>query len=114
MPTAVPRVDYVMILRDELPSPHKSKSRKTPAWVRWEEMRAATSSFAVREEGDPETLPYLLLYDADGYVSPETAPRELARWVIGLPGWPGKPQALPADQVLDTELFTDEAGGDLS
>jgi hypothetical protein len=108
VPTAVPKADYVLMLRDELPSPYKKRSKKTPAWVRWEDLVAAAASFEVRaNEPEDEDHPHLILYDEEaGYVSPETAPKTLAQWLFGLPGWPGKPERVSPDQILDDELLT--------
>jgi hypothetical protein len=113
VPTAVPRVDHVFILRNELPSPHKKKRKETPAWVTWDELRNATTDIgSVREAEkiDNYFLDYLILFN-DDYQTPETAPRELARWVIGLPPWPGKPDSVSPDQILDAELLAGSSDG---
>jgi hypothetical protein len=105
VPTAVPRVDYVFALRNELGKPYAKRSKDTPAWVRWEELVAAAPGFEVRgaERGD-QTHPHLILFSED-YHSMETPPKSLANWVIGLPGWPGKPDQVRPDEILDAELL---------
>jgi len=106
VPTAVPKVDRVFVMRNELPEPHDGDSKETPAWVSWDELRAASAEFEVRERDAP--LPFLLLFSED-YSSQETAPEGLARWVAGLPDWPAKPEFVPVDQVLDAELVAEDA-----
>ena len=49
---------------------------------------------------------WMLLYGA-GYENKDTAPRALAEWVAGLPDWPGKPEQISPDQILDAELLTE-------
>jgi hypothetical protein len=105
VPTAIPKVDRVFILRTELPEPYDGDSKETPGWVSWDELRATAAEFEVREEDAP--LPFLLLFGED-YASQETAPRNLARWVAGLPDWPDKPDFVAMDQVFDAELVAQD------
>ncbi len=107
VPTAVPKVDYVLMLRDELSSPYKKRSKKTPAWVRWEDLAAAADGFELRaNEPDDEDHPHLILYDEDGgYVNKDTAPKKLAQWVIEAPGLAGKLERLAPGDILDAELL---------
>jgi hypothetical protein len=102
VPTAVPRVDRVFILRNELSPPHDTQSQDTPAWVRWDELRQAAAGFRVTD--DNTDLEYLLLFGGD-YLDKDSAPDGLARWVIALPDWPGRPDVVSPDQVLDEELL---------
>lgn len=105
VPTAVPKVDYVLLLRNELSSPFKRKSKETPAWVRWQDLRDVAADFELRyEDEDHDDLDYLVLH-SETYRNKETAPRELAKWVIALPDWPGKPDQVNPDQILDAELL---------
>ena len=111
VPTAVPKVDRVMITRDKLPPPHARKSNPTPAWVTWDEIVAVMPGYEIRGEGvGRDGHPHLILFDEDGYQSPKTAPNALALWVIGLPDWPGRPDIISPDQILDAEV-TGPAGG---
>lgn len=111
VPTTVPKVDYVMVTRDKLAGPYVKKSKKTPAWVTWDELRAAAPGFEVQEgDEDGEALDHLILYSEE-YQSMETPPPALAKWVIGLPRWPGKPEQVRPDMVLDAELLAAGAAG---
>jgi hypothetical protein len=107
VPTAVPRVDRVLITRDQLAEPFEAESKETPAWVTWDELRAACPDYRVFEfdAEDCPTLEYLILYDEEHYPSREEAPEELARWVIALPDWPGRPDIVSPDEILDAELL---------
>src|SRR5262245_39347588 len=58
VPSAVPKVDRVFIMRTELPEPHDGQSNETPGWVTWDELQAACAAFEVREE--EAALPFLL------------------------------------------------------
>ena len=105
IPTAVPKVDRVLITRDKLAGPFESLSRATPAWVRWEELCAAAAGFEVRAtEPDDEDHPHLILYRDEEYVNQESAPEALARWVAALPDWPGRPDQIFPSKILDEEL----------
>jgi hypothetical protein len=105
IPSAVPKVDYVFVLRNELASPYKKRSKKTPGWVRWDELVAAAPGFEVRcEDPDEDELPHLILFNEE-YTSMENPPEDLAKWVISLPKWPGKPENVPPDEILDAELL---------
>jgi hypothetical protein len=106
VPTGIPKVDYVMVLRNELPSPHKRKSQETPAWVKFSDFKKAAKGFRMRRERDKEVLPYLLLY-SDEYHTQKACPKDFAKWVIDLPPWEGKPDSLRPDQVLDEELLAE-------
>jgi hypothetical protein len=106
VPTAVPKVDYVLILRNELAAPYAEHSNDTPAWVRWEELVAAAPGFEVRAaEPEDEDHPHLILYHVDDYPNKDKVPESLARWVIGLPDWPGRPDQVTPDDILDAELL---------
>src|SRR5262245_17479245 len=104
IPTDVPKVDYVLVLRNELPGPLAARGRDTPAWVRWEELIAAATGFELRGGPPGEDYPHLVLADKR-YTSPQTAPARLAEWVIGLPDWPGRPDVISPEQILDAELL---------
>src|SRR5262249_26949365 len=105
VPTAVPRVDYVYIMRDQLASPYKERSKETPGWVRWDELVAVAPGFEVRNQAPGnDHLPFLILFSEE-YDCMEHPPKSLARWVIGLPDWPGKPEVISPDEILDTELL---------
>lgn len=104
VPTAVPKVDYVMILRNELAGANKKKSKETPAWVRWDDLRKAAKGFEVRRQRSTKVLPYLLLF-SEQYCNQKGCPKDLAKWLIELPDWSGKPQQVRPDQVLDAELL---------
>jgi hypothetical protein len=105
VPTAVPKVDFVLVIRDELAEPNARDSSETPALISWQQLREAARDFKVVPGGpDEETqLDYLLLFSAD-YHDKDTAPEDLMQFVIGLPDWPGKPTSITVDQILDAEL----------
>jgi hypothetical protein len=112
VPTAVPQVDYVLLLRNELEGPFADQSNDTPAWVRWEDFVAAFSRYRVRclepepgEEPDAESHPHVILYDAGEYPNNENVPEGLANWVINQPDWPGRPDRVAPDDILDAELL---------
>ena len=50
VPTAVPKVDYIMVVREDLPSPYKKRSKNTPGWASWEDLVAARAGFEVRRQ----------------------------------------------------------------
>lgn len=104
VPTAVPKVDYVMILRNELVGANKKKSKDTPAWVSWDDLRKAAKGFPVRRTRSTKVLPYLLLHSEE-YGNQKGCPKDLAKWIIDLPDWSAKPLQVRPDQVLDTELL---------
>jgi hypothetical protein len=115
VPSALPRVDYVMLLRNELSEPFAAHSNETPAWVRWEDLLPVVSRFELRcqepeagEEPSIEAHPHLVLFDEDDYDSAQHVPEDLARWVIAQPNWPDKPVRVRPDEILDAELL---AGG---
>lgn len=104
VPTAVPKVDYVLVLRNELAGRYAEHSNETPGWLAWEGLVAATSEFPVRTDRTDPEHPYLILFSEE-YDCMEHPPERLAEWVIGLPDWPGKPESVAPDQILDTELL---------
>lgn len=108
VPTVVPKVDRVLVLRSELPEPYEDRAKEAPGWVTWDELRAACPGFDTQDfcAEDCPDLPYFILH-GNGYESRETAPEWLAEWVIGLPDWPGRPDMVTADDILDAELVND-------
>lgn len=97
IPTAVPKVDLVLVTRDEMPAGKKGRRTK-PALVTWDELRAALPGFEVDEEGP---LPFLLL----NYGTAEEAPPEVVKFVHGLEAFTDKIQGVSADHVLDADLL---------
>jgi hypothetical protein len=106
VPTAIPRVDRVLVGRARLEGGLAQQSKQAPGWVAWDELRSALPGFEVREfEDDCPPLPYLVLYDAEAYPNNKKVPDELARWVLGLPDWPGGIRQIGPADILDEELL---------
>ncbi|MGL4553468.1 MAG: hypothetical protein ACRC33_20060 [Gemmataceae bacterium] len=97
IPTAVPKVDLVYVMRNEMPE-GKQGRRTKPALVSWDELRAALPAFAVDDQGP---LPYILL----DYGTAEDAPPEAVRFVHGLPAFTDTVERIGADNVFDEDLL---------
>jgi hypothetical protein len=107
IPTALPAVDRVLVLRDELP-PRLAKGVDTAnAVVPWQEVRKAASGFELVSGKGTPGLKYVLM----DYGSTETAPAELVGFVRALPAFGGKLQRVTTDQILDEELVRECAPG---
>jgi hypothetical protein len=100
IPTALPAVDLVLVLRNELPKRFAKGVEPTNAVVPWKEVRKAASAFEVASGKKAPGLKYLLL----GYGEAKKAPAELVEFVRGLPAFTGALQLVRTDQILDEEL----------
>jgi hypothetical protein len=106
IPTALPAVDRILVMRDQLP--HFAKGVDTAnALVPWEEVRKAASGFELVSGEDTPGLQYVLM----DYGSGEEAPEELVDFVRALPAFGGKLQGIATDQILDEELVRECAPG---
>lgn len=100
IPTALPAVDRVLVMRDQLP-PHLAEGADpSRALVSWAEVRAAAAEFELVTARGNRGLEYVLM----GYGTAEDAPAELADFVRALPPFDGTLQILATDQILDEEL----------
>lgn len=99
IPTAVPKVDRVLVLRDQLPDCFEQPDDPASALVPWHDLRHAASEFEV-VDAEGNSLPYILM----DYGTAEDAPPELIDFVRTVPSFPGTLQAIAVDQILDEEL----------
>jgi hypothetical protein len=106
IPTALPAVDRVLVMRTELPPRFAEGVDTRHALVSWEEVRAAAEEFEV-VPADGTGLDYLLL----DYGTAEEAPDGLVELVRRSPAFGGTLQGVPADQILDEELVRECAAG---
>lgn len=92
IPIVLPRVDHILIVRDNLASRRFLFKRQDTALVSWEQ-----ANQAIQIEKYPAVgMGYSLKYD--------NPPAEILSFVKGLPADPGPLSGMSADQVLDREL----------
>jgi len=101
IPTALPAVDLVLVMRDELPQGTEGETGN--ALVAWKDVRKAAAKFKLVSGKDAPGLKYVLM----DYGTAEEAPPELLKFVRGLPAFEGSLQGISPDQVLDEELVRD-------
>ncbi|HYT88607.1 MAG TPA: hypothetical protein VEL76_07850 [Gemmataceae bacterium] len=100
IPMALPVVDLVLVMRNELPKRFAKGVDPANAVVPWKEVRKAASAFEVISGKKAPGLKYLLL----DYGKAENAPPELVEFVRRLPAFSGQLQLIATDQILDEEL----------
>ena len=106
IPTALPAVDRVLVMRNELPPQFAGGVNTANALVPWADVRETAMDFEL-VPADGTGLDYVLM----DYGTAEEAPDELVELVRGLPSFGGKLQGVPADQILDEELVRECATG---
>jgi hypothetical protein len=104
IPTALPAVDRILVLRDQLPAHLAEGTNTTRALVTWQQVCEAASGF---ERESWKGLEYVLL----DYGTAEEAPDELIDFVRALPAYDGTIQGIATDQILDEELVRECAPG---
>lgn len=107
IPTALPAVDLVLVMRNELPSRFAAGVDPANAIVPWADVRTAASAFEVVPGKGAGGLEYLLM----DYGDAEQAPSELVELVRGSPAFGGAVKGVAADQILDEELVRECAAG---
>jgi hypothetical protein len=100
IPTALPEVDQVLVMRDQLPPPFANGVDTANAVVPWQEVRKAASGFELVPGEGTSGLQYVLM----DYGSAEEAPAELVNFVRALPAFGGQLEGIAIDQILDEEL----------
>lgn len=105
IPTALPAVDVVLVMRNELPQGTEGETGN--ALVAWKDVRKAAAKFKLVSGKDAPGLKYVLM----DYGTAEEAPPELVEYVRGLPAFEGSMQGVSPDRVLDEELVRDSAPG---
>jgi hypothetical protein len=103
IPTALPAVETVLVLRTELPEKFAAGADKANALTTWKDVRKAAAGFEVVKAKEAPGGKYLLL----DYGSGENAPAQLAEFVRGLPAFAGELRLVATDQILDEELVRD-------
>lgn len=107
IPTALPAVDLVLVMRNELPARFAEGVDAANAVVPWDDVREAAKAFDVKPAKGSVNLKFVLM----DYGTAEEAPPELVAFVRGLPAFGGSLQGVAADQILDEELVRECAAG---
>jgi hypothetical protein len=107
IPTALPAVDRVLVMRDQLPPRLANGVDTAKAVVAWQEVRKAASGFKLVSGKRTPGLQYVLM----DYGSAEAATAELVGFVRALPAFGGELQGIATDQILDEELVRECASG---
>lgn len=106
IPTALPAVDLVLVMRDELPKSALGAETGN-AVVAWKDVRKAASEFELVSGKAAPGLKYVLM----DYGTAEEAPAKLVNFVRGLPAFAGQLQGISLDRILDDELVRAAAPG---
>jgi hypothetical protein len=106
IPTALPAVDVVLVMRNELPQGAQGGETGN-AVVAWNDVRKAASKFKLVPGKATAGLQYVLM----DYGTAEEAPPELVSFVRDLPAFAGQLQGISLDRILDDELVRAAAPG---
>jgi hypothetical protein len=99
LPTAVPAVDVVLLIRKEF-AVNAAGALGELAVVEWDQFRRATKAFELISAAEQTPVDYVLL----NYDSAEAAPRDLVEFIRAQPVHGDKLQNVAVDKLLDAEL----------